>query len=78
MSDVTIVHNPDCGTSRNVLALIRHADIEPVVIEYLKSHPPLQRSARCSLWGLMRIDEGVSGRKFSERKLARRLRGDWA
>lgn len=38
---VTIYHNPDCGTSRNTLALIRNAGIEPVVIEYLK-HPPDQ------------------------------------
>jgi arsenate reductase len=34
---VTIYHNPDCGTSRNTLALIRHAGIEPTVIEYLKT-----------------------------------------
>ena len=39
MSDVTIFHNPDCGTSRNTLALIRHAGIEPIVIEYLKTPP---------------------------------------
>ncbi|PZM13928.1 arsenate reductase (glutaredoxin) [Rhizobium tubonense] len=37
--DVTIYHNPDCGTSRNTLAMIRNAGIEPTVIEYLK-HPP--------------------------------------
>ncbi|MDB5525205.1 MAG: arsC [Rhizobium sp.] len=37
--DVTIYHNPDCGTSRNTLALIRHAGIEPTVIEYLKTPP---------------------------------------
>lgn len=37
--NVTIYHNPDCGTSRNTLALIRHAGIEPVVIEYLKTPP---------------------------------------
>jgi len=37
---VTIFHNPSCGTSRNTLALIRHAGIEPVVIEYLKNPPP--------------------------------------
>ena len=36
---VTIYHNPDCGTSRNTLALIRHAGIEPIVIEYLQSPP---------------------------------------
>lgn len=39
MSDVTIFHNPDCGTSRNTLALIRHAGIEPRVVEYLKTPP---------------------------------------
>lgn len=37
--EVTIYHNPDCGTSRNTLGLIRNAGIEPAVIEYLK-HPP--------------------------------------
>ena len=37
MSGVTIFHNPACGTSRNTLALIRHAGIEPVVVEYLKT-----------------------------------------
>lgn len=36
---VTIYHNPDCGTSRNTLALIRNAGIEPVVIEYLETPP---------------------------------------
>ena len=35
----TIYHNPGCGTSRNTLALIRHAGIEPTVIEYLKTPP---------------------------------------
>jgi arsenate reductase (glutaredoxin) len=39
MTDVTIFHNPDCGTSRNVLGLIRHAGIEPRVIEYLRTPP---------------------------------------
>lgn len=39
MSDVTIYHNPGCGTSRNTLALIRHAGIEPHVVEYLKTPP---------------------------------------
>lgn len=36
MSDVTIFHNPNCGTSRNVLAMIRERGIEPNVVEYLK------------------------------------------
>ena len=37
--DVTIYHNPQCGTSRNVLTFIRDAGIEPRVIEYLKEPP---------------------------------------
>lgn len=41
--DVTIYHNPDCGTSRNTLALIRHAGIEPDVIEYLKAPPSREK-----------------------------------
>lgn len=39
MNDVTIYHNPACGTSRNVLALIRNAGLEPQVIDYLKTPP---------------------------------------
>jgi arsenate reductase len=39
MNTVTIYHNPACGTSRNVLGLIRNAGIKPVVIEYLKTPP---------------------------------------
>lgn len=45
MSDVTIFHNPACGTSRNVLKLIHHAGIEPTVVEYLKSPPSKARLA---------------------------------
>lgn len=37
--DVTIYHNPKCGTSRNVLAMIRNAGVEPRIIEYLKTPP---------------------------------------
>ncbi len=37
--DIVIYHNPDCGTSRNVLALIRNAGVEPAIIEYLKTPP---------------------------------------
>ncbi|RZI66526.1 arsenate reductase (glutaredoxin) [Variovorax guangxiensis] len=39
MSHITIYHNPACGTSRNVLALIRNSGEEPAVIEYLKTPP---------------------------------------
>ena len=38
-TDIIIYHNPECGTSRNTLALIRNAGIEPHVIEYLKTPP---------------------------------------
>lgn len=37
--DLVIYHNPQCGTSRNVLAMIRNSGIEPHVVEYLKSPP---------------------------------------
>jgi arsenate reductase (glutaredoxin) len=40
---VTIYHNPDCGTSRNTLAMIRASGEEPVVIEYLKTPPSRAR-----------------------------------
>lgn len=39
MTDIIIYHNPDCGTSRNTLALIRNSGIEPHVVEYLKTPP---------------------------------------
>jgi arsenate reductase len=39
MHDITIYHNPSCGTSRNVLAMIRNSGIEPTIIEYLKTPP---------------------------------------
>ena len=37
--DIVIYHNPECGTSRNALAMIRNASIEPHVVEYLKTPP---------------------------------------
>ncbi|MGJ4945670.1 arsenate reductase (glutaredoxin) [Bradyrhizobium sp. HKCCYLS1011] len=40
---VTIYHNPDCGTSRNTLAMIRQSGGEPVIIEYLKAPPTAER-----------------------------------
>ncbi len=48
MIPVTIYHNPACGTSRNTLQLIRHAGIEPTIIEYLKTPP-----SRAELQGLL-------------------------
>ena len=51
--NITIYHNPDCGTSRNTLAMIRNAGIEPQVVEYLKTPPSrdllLQLIGRASL-----------------------------
>lgn len=43
MSGITIYHNPSCGTSRNVLALIRNTGVEPEVIEYLKTPPSREK-----------------------------------
>lgn len=39
MTDIVIYHNPACGTSRNVLAMIRNSGVEPHVVEYLKTPP---------------------------------------
>ncbi|RJG00989.1 arsenate reductase (glutaredoxin) [Noviherbaspirillum sedimenti] len=41
--NITIYHNPACGTSRNTLALIRNAGVEPQVIEYIKNPPTRER-----------------------------------
>jgi arsenate reductase len=62
MPDVTIFHNPACGTSRNTLGLIRHAGIEPTVIEYLKT-PPTREKLRELL-----TDMGLSPRELLRRK----------
>lgn len=40
---ITIYHNPDCGTSRNTLAMIRQSGVEPTVIEYLKTPPSREK-----------------------------------
>lgn len=53
-ADVTIYHNPACGTSRNVLAMIRNAGIEPTVVEYLKTPP-----ARDTLRAIVAASGGV-------------------
>ena len=53
MSDITIYHNPRCGTSRNTLAMIRNSGVEPLVIEYLKTPPTreqLSEPAFSSSW----------------------------
>ena len=45
MSDITIYHNPKCGTSRNVLGLIRNSGVEPEIVEYLVT-PPSRETLR--------------------------------
>ncbi len=43
MEQITIYHNPACGTSRNTLALIRNSGVEPEVVEYLQTPPTRER-----------------------------------
>jgi len=61
-SDITIYHNPACGTSRNTLALIRNSGVEPTVIEYLDTPPD-----RATLLRLIR-DMGVPVRSLLREK----------
>lgn len=56
MTDITIYHNPACGTSRNTLALIRNSGVEPAVILYLETPP-----TRAELQTLI-ADMGISVR----------------
>ena len=60
--DIIIYHNPACGTSRNTLAMIRNAGIEPHVIEYLKTPP--SREMLVQLIGRM----GISARALLREK----------
>lgn len=62
MNPITIYHNPDCGTSRNVLAMIRNSGDEPQVIEYLKTPPD-----RATLQGLIAA-MGISVRALLREK----------
>ena len=65
MSDITIYHNPRCGTSRNPLAMIRNTGAEPNVIEYLKNPPTretlvaLIAAAGLGVRGIVRAKEAV-------------------
>ncbi|HZG29682.1 MAG TPA: arsenate reductase (glutaredoxin) [Ensifer sp.] len=59
---VIIYHNPACGTSRNTLELIRHAGIEPNVIEYLKTPPTLEQLKT------MIVDAGLTVREAIRQK----------
>jgi len=69
---VTIYHNPACGTSRNTLALIRNAGVEPIVIEYLKT--PLDRPTLVNLLERMHMSPREllreKGTPYTELRLA--------
>ena len=60
--DIVIYHNPECGTSRNALAMIRNAGIEPHVVEYLKTPP-----SRAMLEGLI-ARAGITPRELLREK----------
>jgi arsenate reductase (glutaredoxin) len=62
MPEATIYHNPSCSTSRNTLAILRHAGIEPTIIEYLKT-PPTKAELRKLL-----ADAGLSVRDILRSK----------
>ena len=62
VSEVTIYHNPNCGTSRNVLGVIRNTGIEPTIIEYLNAPPDRQ-----TLLGLIKR-MGIRVRELLRRK----------
>jgi arsenate reductase len=68
MSDVIIYHNPDCGTSRNVLALIRNAGVEPTIIEYLKTPPSREKLVELIARARLKVREAVriKGTPFHE------------
>ena len=61
-STVTIYHNPKCGTSRNVLALIRATGIEPTIIEYLNNPPTREQLVQ------LLADMGISVRELLREK----------
>jgi arsenate reductase len=69
--DVTIYHNPACGTSRNTLALIRAAGIEPKVVEYLKAPPTRDELARMIADAGLTVRQAIreKGTPYAERGL---------
>ena len=72
MSQITIYHNPQCGTSRNTLELIRNSGEEPTVIEYLQTPPD-----RTTLVRLIK-DMGSRCGLFCVSKALRTKSWDWA
>lgn len=76
--DVTIYHNPECGTSRNTLAMIRNAGIEPEVIEYLKAPPSREQLVRMISDAGLTVRQAIreKGTPYAELGLDDSLLGD--
>ena len=68
----TIYHNPRCGTSRNTLALMRHAGVDPVVVEYLRQPPTRERLAALIAAAGISVRAAIRAKEpaFAERGLA--------
>ena len=65
MSAITLYHNPECGTSRNTLALIRNSGVEPTIIHYLETPP--SRDELVALIAAM----GMPGRELLRKNVSR-------
>ena len=76
--DVTIFHNPRCGTSRNTLALIRNAGIEPQVIDYLSATPTREALAAMIAQAGLTVREAMRAKEsvFTELGLDDQALGD--
>jgi len=72
--DVVIYHNPECGTSRNTLALIRNAGIEPQVIEYLRDPPSREKLRSMIAAAGLSVRNAVREKRTPYHDLARKSR----
>lgn len=69
MDSAIIYHNPKCGTSRNTLALIRHAGIEPQVVEYLQSPPDKETLANMISQAGLTVHDAIRQKEASYTEL---------
>lgn len=78
--DITIFHNPRCGTSRNTLALIRNTGVEPVVVDYLSNPPSREALADMISKAGLTVREAMRSKEqvFTELGLADPALGDAA
>lgn len=76
--EIKIYHNPNCGTSRNTLALIRNTGVEPQVIEYLKTPPTRDELAAMIASAGLTVREAIRAKEslFAELQLANPQLGD--